>query len=90
MLCDRIRTNARNQANATGLDVDKPQADRGAEQSVRISSLTWLQKLRTRRGNSRLSGDSRDFGPVALGDILGVVEYIYLPGDTWSRFGALR
>ncbi|HEY3968366.1 MAG TPA: signal peptidase I [Planctomycetaceae bacterium] len=39
------------------------------------------------RGNSR---DSRDFGPVALGDVLGVAEYVYLPGDSWSRFGRLR
>jgi signal peptidase I len=39
------------------------------------------------RENSR---DSRHFGPVPLGDIVGVAEYVYLPGDTWSRFGALR
>ncbi len=39
--------------------------------------------------NRNNSNDSRNFGPVALGSILGVVEYIYLPGDTWSRFGAL-
>jgi signal peptidase I len=36
------------------------------------------------------SNDSRAFGPVALGNVLGVVEYIYLPGDTWSRFGSVR
>jgi signal peptidase I len=39
------------------------------------------------RENSR---DSRHFGPVPLGDVIGVAEYVYLPGDTWSRFGALR
>lgn len=39
------------------------------------------------RDNSR---DSRHFGPVPLGDVVGVAEYIYLPADTWSRFGALR
>lgn len=39
------------------------------------------------RENSR---DSREFGLVPLGDIIGVAEYIYCPGDTWSRFGALR
>jgi signal peptidase I len=38
------------------------------------------------RENSR---DSRHFGPVPLGDVVGVAEYVYLPGDTWSRFGAL-
>lgn len=40
--------------------------------------------------NRNNSNDSRNFGPVALGSILGVVEYIYLPGDEWSRFGTLR
>jgi signal peptidase I len=39
------------------------------------------------RENSR---DSREFGLVPLGDIVGVAEYIYCPGDSWSRFGALR
>jgi signal peptidase I len=36
------------------------------------------------RENSR---DSRDFGPVPMRDILGVAEFIFLPGDSWSRFG---
>jgi signal peptidase I len=40
--------------------------------------------------NRNNSHDSRDFGPVAVGDILGVAEYIYLPGDSWSRFGTVR
>jgi signal peptidase I len=39
------------------------------------------------RENSR---DSREFGLVPLGDIVGVAVYIYCPGDSWSRFGALR
>jgi len=39
--------------------------------------------------NRKNSNDSRNFGPVALGSILGVAEYIYVPGDDWSRFGAL-
>jgi hypothetical protein len=34
--------------------------------------------------------DSREYGLVALGDIIGVAEYVYLPGDSWLRFGALR
>jgi hypothetical protein len=38
------------------------------------------------RGNSH---DSREFGPVALGAVPGVAEYLYFPGDTWSRFGRL-
>lgn len=34
--------------------------------------------------------DSRDLGCIARGDILGAVPYVYLPAETWSRFGVLR
>jgi signal peptidase I len=40
--------------------------------------------------NRDLSSDSRDLGFVPLGDLLGYVQYIYLPADSWSRFGACR
>jgi signal peptidase I len=38
------------------------------------------------------STDSRDgaVGFVPLGDILGNVEFIYYPAETWQRFGAYR
>jgi signal peptidase I len=36
------------------------------------------------------SNDSREFGPVPLGSILGSVAYIYYPAATWQRFGAVR
>ena len=32
-------------------------------------------------------GDSREFGPVPLADIMGRVAYIYWPALSWSRFG---
>lgn len=38
------------------------------------------------RNNSR---DSRTMGYVALGDVLGDVQYRYWPAATWTRFGAL-
>ena len=38
------------------------------------------------RGNSR---DSRTIGFVALGDVLGDVQYRYWPAATWTRFGVL-
>ena len=38
------------------------------------------------RNNSR---DSRTMGYVALGDVLGEVQYRYWPAATWTRFGAL-
>jgi signal peptidase I len=39
--------------------------------------------------NRNLSRDSRAFGPVPLGDVLGPVQYIYYPAKTWQRFGPL-
>ena len=33
------------------------------------------------------SMDSRHFGPIPLADILGKVDFIYLPAGSWSRFG---
>src|SRR5262245_38525922 len=38
--------------------------------------------------NRNHSQDSRAFGFVALGEILGDVQYIYYPAVTWARFGA--
>lgn len=38
------------------------------------------------RNNSR---DSRTMGYVALGDVLGEVQYRYWPAATWTRFGVL-
>jgi signal peptidase I len=32
--------------------------------------------------------DSGHFGPVPMGDIVGYVDYIYWPSESWSRFGA--
>jgi signal peptidase I len=40
--------------------------------------------------NRNRSRDSRHFGFVPLGDLVGVIQYIYFPADTWSRFGAFR
>ena len=36
------------------------------------------------------SHDSRQFGFVPLGDVQGFVQYIYLPAETWARFGVYR
>jgi signal peptidase I len=42
-------------------------------------------------GDNRLrSKDSRQFGFVPLGDLVGVVQYIYCPASVWSRFGVFR
>ncbi len=39
--------------------------------------------------NRNHSKDSRNFGCVPLGDIIGKAEYIYWPVQRWSRFGAI-
>jgi len=37
--------------------------------------------------DERHVGDSREFGPVPLADIMGRVAYVYWPALSWSRFG---
>jgi len=39
--------------------------------------------------NRNNSLDSRELGFVALGDLLGEVQYRYWPATTWTRFGVL-
>lgn len=39
--------------------------------------------------NRDRSKDSRHFGPIPMGDIVGDVEYIYWPAKSWSRFGVV-
>lgn len=40
--------------------------------------------------NRDRSKDSRDFGPIHVGDIIGHVDYLFYPAETWSRFGAVE
>ena len=37
--------------------------------------------------NRDRSLDSRSFGAIPVGDIVGYVEYTYWPAESWSRFG---
>ena len=42
-------------------------------------------------GDNRVrSRDSRDIGSIHVGDVIGYVDYIYFPSETWSRFGVYR
>jgi signal peptidase I len=66
---------------------DEPEKATDAQGREQLIPPGMCYVLGDNRANSH---DSRDFGPVALGNILGVAEYIYLPGDAWSRFGTLR
>jgi signal peptidase I len=38
--------------------------------------------------NRNVSRDSREFGFVAIGEVIGDVQYVYYPALSWSRFGA--
>ena len=40
--------------------------------------------------NRDRSRDSRHIGTVPVGDVIGYVDYIFYPANTWSRFGAYR
>ena len=40
--------------------------------------------------NRDLSRDSRSIGPIHVGDVIGHVDYIFYPAETWSRFGVYR
>jgi signal peptidase I len=37
--------------------------------------------------NRERAKDSRHFGTIPLADVIGHVEYIYWPSESWSRFG---
>ncbi len=36
------------------------------------------------------SRDSRHIGSIPVGDVIGYVDYLYFPAETWSRFGVYR
>jgi signal peptidase I len=62
---------------------------RGPEKSVdfaeqRVPEGTCFV-LGDNRNNSQ---DSRHFGCVPLGEVIGMPQYIYFPAESWSRFGA--
>jgi signal peptidase I len=40
--------------------------------------------------NRNLSKDSRHFGPIPLGTIIGRADYLYFPAKDWSRFGKIQ
>jgi signal peptidase I len=40
--------------------------------------------------NRDRSKDSRQIGSIHVGDVIGYVDYIYIPAETWSRFGVYR
>jgi signal peptidase I len=40
--------------------------------------------------NRDQSRDSRQLGAIHVGDIVGYVQYVYLPVESWTRFGPCR
>jgi hypothetical protein len=37
--------------------------------------------------NRGLARAGTEFGPVLIGDVIGVVQDVHLPADSWVRFG---
>ena len=40
--------------------------------------------------NRDRSKDSRHFGSIHIGDVVGYVDYVYWPSESWSRFGVVN
>ena len=40
--------------------------------------------------NRDRSRDSRHIGPILVDDVIGYIDYVYFPAETWSRFGTFR
>jgi signal peptidase I len=40
--------------------------------------------------NRNRSRDSRHYGSIHVGDIVGYVDYVYWPSESWSRFGVVN
>lgn len=78
--------------------VAKIEVNRTAQYKIMLSGKTGenqnFDKQRVPNGhcfvlgdNRNMSMDSRAFGMVPLSDIKGRVDYIYIPAESWARFG---
>lgn len=62
----------------------------GGPACVRIELTVPERSVYVLGDNRDRSLDSRQFGAIHAGDIVGYVQYIYYPAETWSRFGVYQ
>ncbi len=51
------------------------------------TAFSGIMELGDNRDRSR---DSRHIGSIHVGDMIGYLDYIYFPAETWSRLGLYR
>ncbi len=65
--------------------------DSFAESAMDVISVTVPTRSIFVLGDNRdRSRDSRHIGSINVDDVIGYVDYIYYPAETWSRFGLCR
>jgi signal peptidase I len=68
-----------------------PGADDATESAPQPTDLVVPRRFVFVMGDNRArSRDSRWFDPIHVGDVVGYVDYIYWPAQSWSRFGVYR
>ena len=69
----------------------EPQTSHSIETHREYSPTTVPERTLFLLGDNRdVSLDSRNFGFVPVQDVIGYVQYVYLPAANWSRFGVFR